>query len=69
MKNKTTTICNTISTLLFAAYVVICITDYINYNPVSTSAPYYVNILINGLFLLIPAIIVFVIGLIVRKKQ
>ena len=33
------------------------------------SAPFYLWVLVNALFLVIPAIILFVIGFVVKKKQ
>ena len=69
MKKKKPIICKVISVVLVIAFVVLSIIDYINYNPISTSAHYYVDILVNALFLLIPAIIAFIIGIIIEKRH
>ena len=65
MKKKITTICKVLSVVLVITFIVLNIIDYVNYNPMVTSAPYYVNLLVNALFLLIPAVIVFIIGIII----
>ena len=69
MKKKISTICKILSAALVIAFIALSIIDYINYNPISTSAPYYVNLLVNALLLLLPAIIVFIIGIIVEKRH
>ena len=66
---KIPVVCKAVSVMLAIAFVVISIIDYMNYNPICTSAPYYVHLLVNALFLLTPAIIVFIIGVFVKKKQ
>ena len=68
MKNKIPTICNVISAILVIVFIILSIVDYVNYNPLTTSAPYYVDVLANALFLIVPAIIIFIIGIIVKKK-
>ena len=69
MKKKITTICKVLSVVLVITFIVLNIIDYVNYNPMITSAPYYVDLLVNALFLLMPAIIVFIIGIIIEKKH
>ena len=50
--------------LLFIIMVVI---DFIGYN-MFMSAPFYVNVLIRGIEFLLPAIVLFIIGRIYKKK-
>ena len=69
MKKNISTICKVLSVVLIIAFIVLSIIDYVNYDPIVTSAPYYVNLIINALFLLIPAIIVYIIGIIVEKRH
>lgn len=69
MKKKIATICKVLSVVLVITFIVLNIIDYVNYNPMVTSAPYYVNLLVNALFLLIPAVIVFIIGIIIEKRH
>ncbi|MBQ0036275.1 MAG: hypothetical protein KBT35_05115 [Firmicutes bacterium] len=69
MKKIISKICKVISVLLVIAFVALSIIDYINYNPMYTSAPYYVNLLVNALLLLIPSSIAFLIGIIIEKRH
>ena len=69
MKKNISTICKVLSVVLVITFIVLNIIDYVNYNPMVTSAPYYVNLLVNALFLLIPAVIVFIIGIIIEKRH
>ena len=69
MKKNISTICKVLSVVLVITFIVLSIVDYVNYNPMVTSAPYYVNLLVNALFLLIPAVIVFIIGIIIEKRH
>ena len=69
MKMKISTICKVLSVVLIIAFIVLNIIDYVNYNPIVTSTPYYVNLIINALFLLIPAITVYIISIIVEKRH
>ena len=61
-------ICNIISALLAIAFVVKTIINFFQYDTLLNAAPFYVWILVNALFLLIPASIVFVVGIIVSRK-
>ena len=62
-------ICNIVSAILAATFVIKCIVDYIHYSNTLNSTPFYVWVLVNALYLIIPAIIVFVIGIAAKKKQ
>jgi len=42
--------------------------DYYQYNPMSTSAPFYVNILMRALEYLLPAALIFLAGVICKKR-
>lgn len=61
-------ICNIISALLAIAFVIKTIINFFQYDILLNAAPFYVWILVNALFLLIPASIVFVVGIIVSRK-
>ena len=61
-------ICNIISALLAIAFVIKTIINFFQYDTLLNAAPFYVWILVNALFLLIPASIVFVVGIIVSRK-
>ena len=61
-------ICNIISALLAIAFVIKTIINFFQYDTLLNAAPFYVWILVNALFLLIPASIVCVVGIIVSRK-
>lgn len=69
MKKKIPIVCNIVSVILLIAFVIKSIVDYTQYNTTLNSAPFSVWIGVNALYLIIPAIIVFVLGFIVNKKQ
>ena len=60
-------ICNIISALLAIVFVIKTIINFFQYDTLLNAAPFYVWILVNALFLLIPASIVFVVGIIVSR--
>ena len=61
-------ICNIISALLAIVFVIKTIINFFQYDTLLNAAPFYVWILVNALFLLIPASVVFVVGIIVSRK-
>lgn len=69
MKQKVPMICNIVSLILLIVFVIKSIVDYTQYLTSLNSAPFYLWVLVNALFLIIPAIILFVIGFVVKKKQ
>ena len=69
MKQKAPMICNIVSLILLIVFVIKSIVDYTQYSTSLNSAPFYLWVLVNALFLVIPAIILFVIGFVVKKKQ
>ena len=69
MKKKLPKVCWIVSAVLVVAFVIKTIVDYTQYSADFNSAPFSVWILVNALYFIIPAIIVFVIGFIVKKKQ
>lgn len=62
-------ICNILSAILVIAFLIKTIINYFQYDAIITSAPFYVCILVNAVFMIIPAIIVFIIGFIVSRKH
>lgn len=68
MKQKVPMICNIVSLILLIVFVIKSI-DYTQYSTSLNSAPFYLWVLVNALFLVIPAILLFVIGFVVKKKQ
>lgn len=62
-------ICNVVSIVLVIAFAVKCAVDYAAYSPVSNSAPFSLWVEMNAFLFLLPAIIVFAIGRVLRKKE
>ena len=62
-------LCYIISTLLLIGFVINTILDYSRYNSTLNSAPFYLWVLVNMLCFIVPAIIVFIVGLVIKKKQ
>lgn len=69
MKNKLPKICKIVSAVLAVAFVIKSIVDYSRYSSTLNSAPFYVWVLVNALYLIIPAIVILVIGIIVKNKH
>jgi hypothetical protein len=69
MKKKVPIVCIIVSAILLVAFVVKSIVDYTQYSAILNSAPFSVWVLVNALYFVIPAIVLLVIGLIVKKKQ
>lgn len=61
--------CNIISAVLVVIFVIKTIINYFQYDAVITSAPFYVCILINAIFLIIPSIIVYIVGIIIDRRR
>jgi hypothetical protein len=58
-----------ISVLLMIAFFVKSIVDYVQYSSSLNSAPFYIWIVVNAIYFIVPAMIVFVIGIIMKKRQ
>ena len=69
MKKKVPMICNIVSVVLVIAFIVKNVVDYSKYTSTLNSAPFYVWIWANALYLIIPAIILFAVGAIIKKNQ
>ena len=62
-------VCYTLSVMLFLGFIINTIVDYSRYNSTLNSAPFYLWVLVNTLCFIVPAIIVFIVGLVIKKKQ
>ena len=69
MKKNIPIICNIVSAVLVIAFIVKSIANYSQYDKIVNSAPFSAQVLVNELYFIVPAIIVFVVGIIVKKKQ
>jgi len=63
-----TKVCYGLSILLIIIFVINTIIGYGRYNSTLNSAPFYLQIIVNAICFIVPAIIVFVIGLVIKKK-
>ena len=61
-------ICYGLSVLLFIGFIINTIIDYTRYNSTLNSAPFYLQIVVNAICFIVPAIILFVVGFVVKKK-
>ena len=57
-----------ISILLSITFIIILTIDYLKYDSITYSTPFYAFIIIRIIELLIPSIILFFIGKIIKKK-
>ena len=69
MLKKAPVVCSIASAVLVIVFVIKSIVDYTRYTTTLNSAPFYMWVLVDALFLVVPAIAVFIIGLMIKKKQ
>lgn len=69
MNKKLSSLLYTVSILMIGAFIVLVLIDYLNYNPMITSAPFYVNILLRAVEFILPAFVFACIGNIYNKKN
>lgn len=67
--NNTQAFFNYISFVLVVNFIIRCLFDFAKYDPTTTSFPFYATVLLNALYMLVPALLFFVIGLIVNKRN
>jgi len=58
-----------LSTALVAVFIIKCVIDYVQYATTLNSAPFYVWIVVNAIYFIIPAIILAVLGIVINKKK
>ena len=68
MKRTISTVCNLVSAALALIFVAKTILDGFGYDTVLNSAPFWVFVLRNAVVFLIPAILVFAVGIIIKKR-
>ena len=61
--------CNALSVLLFLVFLINTIVDYVRYSSTLNSAPFYIWIIVDMLYFLVPAIVARLVGVVLRKKQ
>jgi len=62
-------ICNIISLILLIVFVIKTVINYFQYDVMINSAPFYVWIITNAVFILIPALLIFIVGCITSKRR
>ena len=68
MKWNKAKLCFLISAILTAIFLVKNPLDYLTWSTTLNSAPFWVNILVNAICFLIPALVALILGFIFRKK-
>lgn len=68
MNNKISKWCNIISLVLIVWFIMKTIFDYGKYSSTLNSAPFYLWILVNALYFVLPALIIFSVGIIFKRK-
>lgn len=69
MKHKISKSCNIISLTFIVCFVIKTIYDYRSYSSTLNSAPFYLWILANAICLVLPALILFIVGIVLKKKK
>lgn len=67
-KLNITRTCNVISIFLLICFIVKTIIDYAQYSGTLNSAPFYVWIIANVLYFVLPAVIVFIVGIVIKIR-
>ena len=64
-----TKLCYIVSIVLVILFFIKNIVDYSTYTTTLNSAPFSVWIAVNALYFLVPAVVIFIVGIIMKKKQ
>ena len=62
-------ICHALSILLFLGFVIKTIVDYSQYQSTLNSAPFYIWIIANMIYFIVPAIILWLASIVIKRKQ
>ncbi len=68
MKKNKAKLCFLISAVLACIFVIKNPLDYLTWSTTLNSAPFWVNILVNAIYFLLPALIALILGFVFRKK-
>ena len=69
MKNKIIKFCNIATVVLLICFVISIVTGYMRYSTTLNSAPFYVWVLVDAIYLVVPAAGLFIVGMILRKSR
>ena len=62
-------ICYGLSLILFIVFIIKTVIEYGKYNSILNSAPFYIWVIVNIIYFIVPAIIALIIGLVLSRKQ
>lgn len=62
-------VCYILSILLFLGFVIKTMIDYSQYKSTLNSAPFYVWVIANTIYLIVPAIISLIVGIVIKNKN
>jgi hypothetical protein len=62
-------LCFVLSVILVVIFPIKTVIDYVNYQNSFTSAPFYIWIWANILYFIVPAVIAFIVGLVLKKSK
>ena len=68
-KTKFSTRCNIISIVLLIIFIVKVIIDWVRYDTFLNSAPFWLWVAVDAVYFVVPAIIMFIIGLAIKYKH
>lgn len=69
MKHKILKWCNIVSIVLIVCFIAKTIFDYKRYSASLNSAPFSLWILVNAIYFVLPALIVFLLGIVLKKRK
>ena len=68
-KTNVSKICHIISLLLVLGFIIHTVVDYTRYNSTLNSAPFYIGIIINAVCFIVPAILTWLAGVVIKKRH
>jgi len=68
MKKTIIKLCKIVPIVLLGCFVISVITGYARYSSTLNSAPFSVWVLVDAIYFIVPALLLFVVGMILRKR-
>jgi len=68
-KSKISKICGIISIILVVLFVIKIILDYVTYKTTLNSAPFYLWIVVDAIYFLLPASVIMIVSIFFSKKK
>ena len=69
MKNVFLKWCNILSAVLIVCFFIKTVIDYSKYASTFNSAPFSLWVCVNAVYFILPAVIILVVGVVLRKKR